>query len=119
MSECQYVHIVVQDPSLVVCASHECLGLLLRADIESLVVDAFGGVIDHSILLTLCLKYTLVQIDVLHTHSLTIDYHIPWNAFRRTVYHILLISQKIHLESESHELPDAISVVFVLENGSR
>ena len=32
MSECQCVYVVVQDPSLVVRASHECLGLFLRAD---------------------------------------------------------------------------------------
>ena len=47
MSEGQCVHIVVQDPSLVVCASHECLGLFLRADIESLVVDALEAALDH------------------------------------------------------------------------
>ena len=33
------MHIVIQDPFLVSCASHEGLGLFLCADIESLVVD--------------------------------------------------------------------------------
>ena len=41
------MHVVFQDPSLVVRASHECLGLLLRADIEGLVVDAFEAAFDH------------------------------------------------------------------------
>ena len=60
MTECQCMHVVVQDPSLVVCACHECLCLLLRAYIESLVVDALEGALDDCISLFLCLKYTLV-----------------------------------------------------------
>ena len=119
MPECQCMHIVVQDPSLVIGASHECLGLLLRADIESLIVDAFESVIDYCVPLTLCIKYTLVQIDVLHAHSLTIDYHIARNTLCCIVYHMLLINQIIHLVSESHELSDAMSIVLTLENGSR
>ena len=47
MTECQCVYVVVQDPSLVVCASHKGLGLLLRADIESLVVDTLEAAFDH------------------------------------------------------------------------
>ena len=53
MTECQCVHIVVQDPSLVVCASHECLSLFLRADIEGLVVDSFEAALHHCISLLL------------------------------------------------------------------
>ena len=59
MPEFQCVYVVVQDPSLVIRASQKGLGLLLRADIEGLVVDALEAAIDHCIFL-LCLKYTLV-----------------------------------------------------------
>ena len=59
-SERQCVYVVVQNPSLVVCASHECLGLFLRADIESLIVDTIEAAFDHCISLLLCLKNTLV-----------------------------------------------------------
>ena len=119
MSECQCVHVVVQDPTLVVCACHECLGLFLRADIEGLVVDALEAALDHCISLLLCLKDALVQIDVLHNHSLSIDHHIARNSLCCVVYHMLLIHQAIHLRSKSHELRDAMSVVLVLEDGSR
>ena len=64
-------------------------------------------------------KYTLIQIGVLYAYSLPIDYHILWNSLCCIVYYMLLINQTIHLGSESHELCDAISVVLVLENGSR
>ena len=93
MTKCQCVHVVVQDPSLVVRASHECLGLFLRADIEGLVVNAFEAAFDHCIFLLLCLKDALVQIDVLHAHSLTIDYHIARNSLCCIVYYLLLINQ--------------------------
>ena len=119
MTECQCVHVVFQDSSLVVCASHECLGLLLRGDIEGLVVDALEGALDHCIFLLLCLKDALVQIDVLHAHSLSIDHHIARNSLCCVVYHVLLINQAVHLWSQSHELSDTMSVVFVLEDGSR
>ena len=119
MTECQCVHIVVQEPSLAVCASHECLGLFLRADIECLVVDALEAAFDHCIFLFLCFKYTLEQIDVLHAHSLTIDHHIARNSLRCVVYHLLLINQTVHLWSQSNELSDAMSVMLVLEDGSR
>ena len=52
------MHVVVQDPTLVVCASHECFGLFLHADIEGLVVDVLEAAFDHCIFLLLCLKYT-------------------------------------------------------------
>ena len=113
------MHVVVQDPSLVVCASHECLGLFLRADIESLVVDAFEAAFDHCISLLLYLKDALVQIDVLHAHPLTIDHDIARNSLCCVVYHLLLIDQTVHLRSKSHELRDAMSVVLILEDGSR
>ena len=119
MSKRQCVHVVVQDPALVIGASHECLGLLLRADIEGLVVDALEAAFDHCIFLLLCLEDTLVQIDVLHAHPLTIDHDIARNSLCCIVHYMLLINQAIHLRSKSHELRDAMSVVFVLENGSR
>ena len=55
MTECQCMHVVVQDLSLVICASHECLGLFLRCNIESLVVDALEAAFDHCVFLLLCL----------------------------------------------------------------
>ena len=113
------MHVVIQDPSLVIRASHECLGLLLRADIEGLVVDTLEATFDDCISLLLCLKNTLVQIDVLHAHSLSIDHHIARNSLCRIVYHMLLINQTVHLWSQSHELRNAMSVVLVLEYGSR
>ena len=119
MSECQCMHIVVQDPSLVVHASQGCLGLFLRGTIEGLVVDALETAFDHCISLLLCLNNTLVQIDVLHTHSLTIDYHIARNSLCCIVYDVLIINQAVHLRSQSNKLRDAMSVVFVLEDGSR
>ena len=119
MSEYQCVHVVVQDPSLVVRASHECLGLLLRADIEGLVVDALEAAFDDCIFLLLCLKDALVQIDVLHTHSLSIDHHIARNSLCCIVDHLLLINQAVYLQSQSNELRDTMSVVLVLEDGTR
>ena len=117
LTECQCTHVVVQDPSLVICASHECLGLLLRGDIESLVVDTLEVAFDHCIFLLLCLKNTLVQIDVLHTHSLSIDHHIARNSLCCIVYHMLLINQAVHLRSQSNELGDTMSVMLVLDMG--
>ena len=119
MPERQCVHIVVQDPSLVICASHECLGLFLRADIEGLVVDTFEAAFDHCIFFLLCLKDALVQFDVLHAHSLSIDHHIARNSLRCIVYDVLLINQTVHLWSKSHKLCDAMSVVLVLEDRTR
>ena len=119
MTKSQCVYIVVQDPSLVVSASHEGLGLFLRAIIEPLVINSSESAIDHSISLLLYLKHTLVQFDVLHTHSLTIDYHVTRNALCHIVYYILLINQIIHLGSESHELGDAMPVRLIFDNGSR
>ena len=119
MTECQCMHVVVQDQSLVVCASHECLGLLLRADIESLVVDALEATLDHCISLLLCLKDALVQLDVLHAHSLTVNHDVARYSLCCIVHYILLINQSVHLRSQSHEFSDTMSVVFVLEDGSR
>ena len=119
MSERQCMHVVVQDPSLVIGTSHQCLGLLLRRDIEGLVVDALEAALDHCIFLLLCLKDTLVQLDVLHTHSLSIDHHIARYSLCCVVYHLLLIDKTVHLRSQANELRDAMSVVFILEDGSR
>ena len=119
MPECQCMYVIVQDPSLVVRASHECLGLFLRTDIEGLIVDAFEAAFDHCIFLLLCLKDALVQFDVLHAHSLSIDHNITRNSLYCIVYHVLLINKTVHLRSQSHELRDAMSVVLVLEDGTR
>ena len=119
MSECQCVYIVVQDPSLVVRTSHECLGLFLCADIEGLVVDALEAAFDHCIFLLLCLKDALVQIDVLHVHFLSIDHNIARYSLRCIVYDVLLINQAVHLRSQTNELRDAMSVMLILEDGSR
>ena len=75
------MHIVVQDPSLFVRSNREGLGLFLRADIESLVVDALEAALDHCIFLLLCLKDALVQIDVFYNHPFSIDHDIARNSF--------------------------------------
>ena len=97
------MYVVVQDPTLVIRASHECLGLFLRADIEGLVVDALEAAFDHCIFLLLCLKDTLVQFDVLHAHSLTIDYNIARNSLCCIVYHMFLINQPSYASSVSNQ----------------
>ena len=119
MPQNQCIHVVFQDPSLVVRASHECLGLLLRDDIESLVVDAFKAVFDHCISLLLCLNNTLVQIDVLYAHSLTIDHDVARCSLCCVVHHMLLIDKTVHLRAQSHEPRDAMPVMLILEDGSR
>ena len=119
MSECQCVHIVVQDPTFVICASHEGLGLFLRADIEGLIVNSLEAAFDHCIFLLLCLKDTLVQFHVLHTHSLTIDHDVARYSLRCIVYDVLLINQTVHLRSQTNEFRNAMSIVFILEDGSR
>ena len=119
MTECQCMHVVVQDSSFVIRASHECFGLFLRADIEGLIVDALEAAFDHCIFLLLCLNNTLVQFNVLHAHSLSIDHDIARNSLCCIVYHMLLINQTVHLRSQSHELRDTMSVVLILEDGSR
>ena len=113
------MHVVVQDPSLVIRASHECLDLFLRTDIEGLVVDALEAAFNHCISLLLGLNNTLVQLDVLHTHSLSIDNDVARNSLCCIVYHMLLINQAIHLWSQSNKLRNAMSVVLILEYGSR
>ena len=113
------MYVIIEEPTLVICASHECLGLLLRGDVEGLVVDALEAAFDHCISLLLCLKDALVQIDVLHAHSLSIDHNIARNSLRCVVYHMLLIDQAVHLRPQTNELGDAMSVVLVLEYGTR
>ena len=119
MSECQCMYVVVQNPTLVVCARHGYFGLFLRADMESLIVVAFEAAFNHCIFLLLCLNNTLVQIDVLHAHPFSIDHHIARHSLRCIVYHMLLINQAVHLRSQTNELLDAMSVVFVLKYGSK
>ena len=119
MPECECMHVVIQDPSLVVCARHECLGLFVRGKIEFLVVDAFEAAFNYCILMTFCLKDKLVQIDIIHTHFLTIDYYIARNSFRRLMYDILFINQTVYLWSQTNELHNAMSFVIVFVNGSR
>ena len=84
-----------------------------------LVIDAFEAAFHHCISLLLFLNNTLVQFDVLHAHSLTIDHHIARHSLCCIVYYMLLINQAIHLRSQSHELRDMMSVVLVLEDGTR
>lgn len=61
MTEGQCINVVIHDPSIVVRACHESLGLLHHADSETVIVDSFESAIDDCIsLLTLCLEYTLV-----------------------------------------------------------
>lgn len=60
------MYVIIANPSLVIDASHECFGLLLRTDSEPLVVDSLESAFDHCIILTLSFKNMLVQIDVLH-----------------------------------------------------
>ena len=93
MPECQCVYVVVQDPTFVICTSHKGLGLLLRADIEGLVVDSLEAAFHYCISTLLCLKDTLVQLDVLHAHPLSINHHIARNSLCCVVYHMLLINQ--------------------------
>ena len=119
MTERQCIHVIFQDTSLVIRTRHEYLGLLLRCDIEGLIVDSLEAVFDYCILLLLCLKDTLVQIDVLQAHFLTIDYNIARNSLYRIVYYMLFIIEAVHLWSESHELGNAMSVLFILEYWSR
>ena len=113
------MHIVVQDPSLFVRSNREGLGLFLRADIESLVVDALEAALDHCIFLILCLNNTRVHIDVLYYHPFSIDHDIARNSLCCIVYHMLLINQAVHLWSKSDELPDAMSVVLILQDETR
>ena len=60
MTECQCMNVVITNPSLVVCACHQCLRLLHCTNCECLVVDAFECAINHSIILILCFQYTFV-----------------------------------------------------------
>ena len=46
------MHIIVQDPSLVVYAGNECLGLFLVGDVESLINQSRETATNHRILLT-------------------------------------------------------------------
>ena len=119
MAKRQCVYVVVQDPSLVICASQECLCLFLRGNVESLVVDALEATFDHCIFLLLCLKDTLVQLDVLHAQPFSVDHDVARNSLCCVVYHMLLINQAVHLWSQSNKLRDAMSVMLILEDGSR
>ena len=119
MTECQCMYTVIQDPSLVVRACHEGLGLLHHTNIESLVVDSLEAAPNCSISIPLCLKDTLVQLDVLHAHPLSIDHDIARNSLCCVVYHLLLINQAVHLWSQTNELRDTMPVVLILEDGTR
>ena len=119
MPHYECMHVVVQDPSLVICASHECLGLFLRADVEGLVVDTLEAAFHHYISLLLCLKDALVQFGVLHAHPLSIDHHVARNSLRGVMYYILLINQAVYLRYQTDELRDAMSVVLILKDGTR
>ena len=113
------MHSVIQDPTLVVSASHEGFGLFLRGDIKVLVVDLLETAFDYCISHYVCFKNTYVELDVLHAYSLTIDYHVPRYFLCCIMYHMLLINRTIHLWPKSHEFCDAMSVVFFLEYRTR
>ena len=117
--QCQCMYIVVQDPSLVIRAIQECLGLFLRGNVEGLVVDTFEAAFDHCISLLLCINNTLVQFDVFHAHSFTIDHDIARNSLCCVVYDVLLINQAIHLRSQTNKYRDTMPVMLILEYGTR
>ena len=50
---------------------------------------------------------------------LAVDHDVARNSLCCVVYHMLLINPTVHLWSQSHKLRDAMSVVLVLEDGSR
>ena len=110
---------VVQDPTLVVSASHEGFGLFFGGDIKVLVVDSLEAAFDYCISHYVCFKNTYVELDILHAYSLTIDHDIARNFLCCIVYHMLLINRTIHLWPKSHELCNAMSVVFFLEYRTR
>ena len=112
------MHVVVTDPTFVVCACHQRLGLFHRVNCECLVVDSFECTINYRILLAGCLQYAFIQIDVLYTHSLAVDHHITRNTLGSIVHYVFLIHQAIHLGSKSNELRDTMTIVFVLEYGT-
>ena len=118
MTECQCVNVVITNPTFVICACHQRLGLLHRVNCECLVVDMFECAINHRILLTTRFQYASIQIDVLYTCSLAVDYNITRYTLGSIVYHVFLIHQAIHLGSKSNEFHDAMTIVFVLENRS-
>ena len=113
------MYIVVQDPSLVTCAYHECFGLILCANCQFLVIDTFEAALNHCISLPICLKYTLVQLGVFHSHFLTIDCHITKNSLCCIFYYVLLILKTVHLVSECYKLGDTMDAVFILQNRSQ
>ena len=119
MTEYQCMYIVITNPSLVVCACHQCLSLLHCANCECLIVDVFECAFDYSIFLILCIKYMLVQFDVFHTHSTTLNHHVTKNTLCSIVNHIFLINQTVHLGHKSYEPHDSITIMLILENGSR
>ena len=119
MHECQCIHVVFHNPSLVVRTRHEGLGLFLRGNIEAIVVNSLEEALDHCILTTLCFKGTFEKLEVLHTHFLTIDYHVARNNLCSVAYYTLLIHKTVHLRSQSNELSNTMSTVFDLQNGSR
>ena len=110
---------IIQDLSLVVHASHECLRLFLRDDIKDLVINAFETALDHCILTTLGLKYTLVYLVVIRAYSHNIDYHVARNSLFCIVYHMFVIHNAVYFRFETYKLGVAMSVVLILENRSR
>ena len=119
MTERQCMHVVVQNPSLVVRSSHECLGLFLRGDVKCLVVDALEDAFDHCIFLLLGFNDALVLFDILNAHSLSIDHDVARHSLCCVVYHMLLIYKTVHLRSQSNKLRDAMSIVLILKDETR
>lgn len=82
-------------------------------------MSVFATTLDYRILISLILKGTLVLLDVVQAYSFIVDYHVARNSARRIRCHMLLFYQAIHLRSQTNKLCYVMSVVFVLEDGSR
>ena len=70
MPERECTYIIITNPSLVVRGCYKCIGLFLRNDIEHLAINSLEGALNDCISLLVCLKDTLVHIDILHTRCL-------------------------------------------------
>lgn len=82
--------IIVQDPSLVVYAGNECLGLFLVGDVESLINQSRETATNHRILLTLCLDGIVV-----------IGVNDPFKISRRSMI-CLLVNTCISYKHKKH-----------------
>ena len=116
MTECQCVNVVITNPPLVVCACHECLCSIVLIVNVCWYVWMYRRLQHHS--------YSLLPIHVCivrcSSHSsITVNHHVTKNTLCSIVNHIFLIDHTVHLGSKSYELHDSITIMFILENGSR